>query len=77
MHKSIVPSTHAIFSKLHHTLGYAGILVNSFAPNASAEDINLVLWKWNTVQSLPNPEPHAVAVLDKTGLPNDNRSWHS
>ncbi|HDZ73810.1 MAG TPA: RES domain-containing protein [Aurantimonas coralicida] len=28
--------------------GYAGLLVRSFAPGASGEDLNLVLWQWNT-----------------------------
>ncbi|PSJ62712.1 RES family NAD+ phosphorylase [Pseudaminobacter soli (ex Li et al. 2025)] len=26
--------------------GYAGLLVRSFAPGATADDLNLVLWRW-------------------------------
>ena len=26
--------------------GYRGLLVRSFAPGASATDLNLVLWRW-------------------------------
>ncbi len=47
----------------------AGILVPSFAPGASAEDRNLVLWKWG-------PDlPHRIDVYDPEGrLPRDQRS---
>ena len=28
--------------------GYAGLLIRSFTPGAAPEDLNLVLWRWNT-----------------------------
>lgn len=31
--------------------GYHGLLVRSFAPGATEEDLNLVLWKWNETAS--------------------------
>ena len=41
--------------------GHAGILVPSFANGATADDQNLVLWRWG-------PElPHKVTVYDPTG----------
>ena len=41
--------------------GHAGILVPSFANGATADDGNLVLWRWG-------PErPHKVTVYDPTG----------
>jgi RES domain-containing protein len=50
--------------------GYAGILVQSFANGATADDQNLVLWRWG-----PNP-PHRVDVYDPTGrLPKNSLSW--
>ncbi|TPN15928.1 hypothetical protein FKO01_38935 [Mesorhizobium sp. B2-3-3] len=50
--------------------GIAGILVQSFAPGAEAEDRNLVLWDWG-------PDlPHKVTVFDPSGrLPKDQLSW--
>jgi RES domain-containing protein len=50
--------------------GDAGVVVPSFAPGATAEDQNLVLWKWG--KSLP----HKVSVHDPSGrLPKDQLSW--
>lgn len=51
--------------------GYAAIIVPSFAPGASAEDRNLVLWKWG-------PDlPHKIDVYDpEDRLPKDQRSWN-
>ena len=41
--------------------GYAGTLVPSFASGATADDQNLVLWRWG-------PDlPHKVVVYDSTG----------
>ena len=50
--------------------GYVGTLVPSFAPGATGDDINLVLWRYG-------PElPHRVRVYDpKGGLPADQASW--
>jgi RES domain-containing protein len=50
--------------------GCAGILVPSFASGATADDRNLVLWRWG-----PNL-PHKVAVYDPSGkLPKNQLSW--
>jgi len=50
--------------------GTAGVLVPSFAPGATAEDHNLVLWRWS------DRPPHQVRVFDPSGrLPRDQLSW--
>jgi RES domain-containing protein len=50
--------------------GFAGVLVPSFAVGASAEDINLVQWRWGATL------PHRVRVLDPSGrLPKNMLSW--
>jgi RES domain-containing protein len=50
--------------------GYAGILVPSFAREATHEDQNLVLWKWS------NWRPHMVKVFDADKrLPRNQLSW--
>jgi RES domain-containing protein len=50
--------------------GKAGILVPSFAPGATVEDHNLVLWRWS------HRRPHRVQVFDPSGrLPKDQLSW--
>lgn len=50
--------------------GHAGVLVPSFAPGATLEDINLVLWDWG------DDLPHQVLVYDPDGqLPKDGSSW--
>lgn len=52
------------------TAGVAGILVPSYAPGATSDDRNLVLWRWG-----PSP-PHAVSVDDPSGrLPQNQLSW--
>ncbi|MEQ8344723.1 MAG: RES domain-containing protein [Sneathiellaceae bacterium] len=50
--------------------GHAGILVPSFANGATAQDQNLVLWRWG-------PDlPHKVTAYDPTGkLPRNKLSW--
>jgi RES domain-containing protein len=46
--------------------GKAGILVPSFAPGATVEDHNLILWRWS------DRPPHRVQVFDPSGrLPKD------
>jgi RES domain-containing protein len=48
----------------------AGILVPSFASGATADDHNLVLWRWS------DRPPHRVQVFDPSGrLPKDQLSW--
>ena len=50
--------------------GKAGMLVPSFAPGATADDQNLVLWSWS------ERAPRQVAVFDPSGrLPKDQLSW--
>jgi RES domain-containing protein len=50
--------------------GIAGVLVASFAPSATPNDQNLVLWKWSA------KPPHQVAVFDPSGrLPRNQLSW--
>lgn len=50
--------------------GAAGLLVPSFAPGATAQDHNLVLWRWG------ERRPHRVTVDDPSGrLPRDRLSW--
>ena len=50
--------------------GYAGALVPSFAPGASAADRNLVLWHWG------EDMPHSVRVIDPDQrLPKNAQSW--
>jgi len=50
--------------------GYSGILVPSFVPGATADNNNLVLWRWG-------PDlPHRVMVHDPSGrLPKNRLSW--
>lgn len=38
--------------------GYHGLLVRSFAPAATADDLNLVLWKWGPAQ------PSRLVLID-------------
>lgn len=63
------PASWAIHDRLLAD-GIAGIVVPSFAPGATEDDRNLVLWKWG-------PDlPHRVAVYDPSGrLPKDQLSW--
>ncbi len=50
--------------------GYAGLIVRSFAPGATADNLNLVLWTWGP--DLPNK----VQVFDPSGrLPKNQLSW--
>ena len=52
--------------------GVAGIIVPSFAPNASKDARNLVLWRWSSML------PHRVTIFDPEGrLPRDASSWRS
>ena len=50
--------------------GCAAAIVASYAPGATAEDRNMVFWKWG-------PDlPHRITVYDPQGrLPKDQRSW--
>lgn len=42
-------------------LGYHGLLVRSFAPGASADDLNLVLWTWSDAL------PSRLTLIDDEG----------
>ena len=49
--------------------GFAGMLVPSFVPNATAANNNLILWRWGA------DLPERVAVFDPSGrLPKDRLS---
>lgn len=41
--------------------GYTGILVRSFAPGSSADDLNLVLWRWGSTA------PSRLILIDDEG----------
>jgi RES domain-containing protein len=63
------PQSWEIARRLHRA-GMAGGLVPSFAPGATAEDHNLVLWRWS------DRPPHQVRVFDPSDrLPKDQLSW--
>ncbi|MCF6282275.1 MAG: RES domain-containing protein [Candidatus Polarisedimenticolaceae bacterium] len=48
----------------------AGIIVPSFAINASPSRKNVVFWKWST------KPPHQVKIIDDSGrLPHNQNSW--
>ncbi len=63
------PATWPIVRRLRAE-GHAGILVPSFAHGATADDRNLVLWRWGPTL------PHKVTVYDPSGkLPRNQLSW--
>jgi RES domain-containing protein len=63
------PPSWGVVSRLRDR-GCAGILVPSFAPGATMNDRNLVLWDWG------KHAPHRVAVFDPSGkLPKNQLSW--
>lgn len=74
MHRGLESSTHAATSALKAD-GYSGILVNSFAPGATPDDVNLVLWIWDAVDQLPAASDNAVMVLNRDDLPQNDSSW--
>ena len=74
MNKGTPPVCHALAKRLVAE-GYAGIIVNSFADGATADDLNLVLWKWDEVTGKDAPSDHAVRVLKRGQLPRDKASW--
>jgi len=50
--------------------GYVGLVTPSFAPGATKDAHNLVLWRWGAAL------PSKVAVYDPSGkLPKDQLSW--
>jgi len=44
--KTGAPTQALAIALLHN--GFSGLLVRSFAPGAGPDDLNLVLWQWNT-----------------------------
>ncbi len=63
------PQSWAVVKRLMAS-GHAGMLVPSFANDATADDQNLVLWSWG-------PDlPHKVTVYDPAErLPKNSLSW--
>ena len=67
--RGLVPPSWQVADRLM-TAGHSGILVRSFASEATEADINAVFWRW-----APNP-PHQVRVIDPGGnLPKNDLSW--
>ena len=73
MYRGLEPASHALAIRLHGA-GAAGIIVPSFAPGATGDDRNLVLWTWQDVTGGGN-SPHAIRILSRDQLPSDQRSW--
>ena len=55
-----IPASQAVADRLI-AAGYAGMRVRSFAPGASAGDLNLVLWSWSA------DRPNRVILIDDEG----------
>ena len=50
--------------------GTAGIMVRSYAPGSTADNHNLILWKWS------DDLPHRIRVHDPDGkVPKNGKSW--
>jgi RES domain-containing protein len=63
------PPTWQLAKKLQE-IGYAGVIVQSFAPGCTEDNLNLVLWDWS------DAPPHRIAVIDDLGrLPKSVESW--
>ena len=76
MNKGIEPACHQIANRLMG-MAYHGIVVPSFAPRTTPDDLNLVLWAWN-LMSERGDDPDACAwvdVLNDDMLPKDRSSW--
>ncbi len=50
-----------VFARRLALAGYQGLLVSSFAHGATAQDLNLVLWKWS------NALPSRIRLIDDDG----------
>lgn len=67
--KGETPPSWALADRLIAT-GHAGILAPSFAPGATAAEVNAIFWRWTT------DPPHRVKVCDDARrLPKDDVSW--
>jgi RES domain-containing protein len=63
------PPTWQLANQLQE-MGYAGIIVQSFAPGCTEENRNLILWDWS------DAPPHRITVIDDLGrLPKSIESW--
>ena len=88
MHRGQVPASQALALELAGQ-GAHGMLVRSFAPGATEQDVNLILWAWEevsgdeTAQTAPGKVRKAddavhraqVRVLERDRLPLDRSSW--
>jgi hypothetical protein len=50
-----------IFAEALLARGFPGLLVRSFAPGATADDLNLVLWSWGS------KAPSRLVLIDDEG----------
>ena len=67
--RGLVPPSWLASDRLR-AAGFAGILVRSFASEATEVAVNAVFWRW-----APHP-PHQVRVIDPDGrLPRNDLSW--
>ena len=57
MHSGVVPPSQALADRLI-AAGFAGMRVPSFAPGASADDVNLVFWQWG------DSRPSRIVLID-------------
>jgi RES domain-containing protein len=63
------PPTWTLADNLHD-MGFAGLIVQSFAPGCKNENRNLVMWDWS------DKLPHCITVIDDLGrLPKSGESW--
>ncbi len=62
----IIPASQSLADRLI-AAGYVGMRVQSFAPGAGADDLNLVFWRWG------NHRPSRVVLIDdEERLPRDS-----
>ena len=57
MHRGIAPLSHALSDRLI-AAGCVGMRVPSFAPGATANDVNLVFWRWS------DRRPSRITLID-------------
>ena len=57
MYRGVVPSSHALADRMI-AAGYVGMRVPSFAPGATANDVNLVFWRWS------DRRPSRITLID-------------
>ena len=74
MTRGLEPASHRLAVRLID-LGYAGVIVPSFAKGAATDDLNLVLWNWDVTDRLDGTSNNAVTILEKGQLPRNPDSW--